>query len=61
MRVLKFIEPPNPNDQLFQQEGKLFKTYNHITQKESVWLAKPSTVHRWITPTSWKLLEDTYL
>ena len=58
MRVLKFIEPPNPEDKVFQREGELLKKYDAIHDRETVWVGLSKYK---ISPTSWKLLEDAYL
>jgi hypothetical protein len=57
MRVLQFIEPPNPSDTVFQKEGELVKRCSSSGQ-ERVWhCAHPSD---FISPSSMKILQKTY-
>ncbi|KAJ3545684.1 hypothetical protein NMY22_g2333 [Coprinellus aureogranulatus] len=59
LRVLKFLKPPNPDDLVVQKEGELLKKWSHVKKREQVWMAAPRT--KWITPSSLKMLEETYL
>ncbi|KAJ3525703.1 hypothetical protein NMY22_g10466 [Coprinellus aureogranulatus] len=59
LRVLKFLKPPDPNDSVVQEEGSLLKKFHRAKNVETVWMAGTQT--RFITPSSLKLLEETYL
>jgi hypothetical protein len=58
MRVVKFVRPPSPDDQVFQVEGELVKRFNPKTKLERP-LYMPN-VSRFISPSSMKILEETY-
>lgn len=59
LRVLKFLKPPNPNDMVFQEEGKLLKKYHPSYATEDLWMAGERT--KFISLSSMQLLEKTYL
>ncbi|KAJ3511784.1 hypothetical protein NMY22_g15542 [Coprinellus aureogranulatus] len=59
LRVLKFLKPPDPNDSVVQEEGSFLKKFHRERKVETVWMAGTQT--RFITPSSFKLLEETYL
>lgn len=59
LRVLKFLEHPNPGDAVVQKEGELLKRYHPLQKIETVWMARGTP--SFITPSSLKLLEQTYL
>jgi hypothetical protein len=66
LRVLKIVEPPKAEDaevasQIFQ-EGQLVQRYDFRTGKTAgPWWITRGGENRFITPTSKKLLEETYL
>lgn len=47
LRVLKFLKPPNPGDEVVQKEGELLKQYDIAAKVERVWKARSDT--RFIT------------
>ncbi|KAJ2930396.1 hypothetical protein H1R20_g6708, partial [Candolleomyces eurysporus] len=56
LRVLLFVDLPNPEDEFVQKEGQLVKKYNFRTNTEEVWTS--SLPSNYITPSSLKMLED---
>jgi hypothetical protein len=66
LRVLKILEPPKPEDaeianQIFK-EGELVHYYNLETgTRMGPWSLTRQAEDRFITPSSRKILEDTYL
>lgn len=59
LRILKFLRPPNPNDIVVQEEGELLKTYHSRDGSETPWMVDRPL--KFMTPSSVKLLEETYL
>lgn len=66
LRVLKIVEPPTPEDaeianELFR-EGELIYKYDLVERKRTkLWTINRASEDRFITPSSRKILEETYL
>jgi hypothetical protein len=66
LRVLKIIEPPEPEDaeianEIFR-EGQLVHKYHLVKRKRTgPWTIRRTAEDRFISPSSRKILEETYL
>lgn len=40
LRLLEWVEPPNPDDIAFQKEGELVQKWDPVQRQERVWVAK---------------------
>ncbi|TEB18489.1 hypothetical protein FA13DRAFT_1745712, partial [Coprinellus micaceus] len=66
LRALEIVEPPKAEDAEFASqifpEGQLVQKHDSLTKKIlGPWLTSRKSEDRFITPTSRKLLEETYL
>jgi hypothetical protein len=57
MRVLEFVNPPNPDDTVFQIEGELVKKFDPKTKLERTWYCMSAA----IAPSSMRILEEACL
>lgn len=58
VRILKYVQPPNPGDEVVQKEGELMKQYDPVEKVETVWT---SSRKNFLTPLLLEELARAYL